>query len=206
MAIEPNRDADLLEGLEDAPQPSSGLSGCYSLPADDDAPFGRKPDGTPFKRRGRNRPGYDSLPSKGATGSKQYAPRRGGASLETQIGALILTVNLPIMFLSQRDALDSVEIEALAHALDQECQRNARFRKIVEQAIAVQGGTSLVLVVAAIAGRRVLRHNLIEVPEPLGNEQVDAMLGGVISMTTGKGPINANLFVMKNQETSSTES
>lgn len=199
MAIEPNRDIDLSD-LEDAtPINEAGPI----LPADEEAPYGRKPDGTPFKRRGRNRPGYDSKPSQAG---KQYAPRRGGASLQTQIGALIVTVNLPIMFLSQRDALDAVEIEALAHAIDQECQRNARFRKFVEQAIAVQGGTSLVLVVAAIAGRRVLRHDLVTVPEPLGNEQVDAMLGSVISMTTGKGAINTNLFTMKEQQTSSSES
>jgi hypothetical protein len=97
------------------------------------------------------------------------------------------------MLFMPQDSLDHTEIEALAHALDEECQRNARFRKMVERALAVQGGTSLILVVAAIAGRRVVRHNLITVPEPIGNAGADAALGQIISMTTGKGP---NLSVM----------
>jgi hypothetical protein len=74
----------------------------------------------------------------------------------------------------------------------------------VDQALAVQGGTSLVLVIAAIAGRRVVRHNLVTVPAPIGNDGADAMLGGIIGMTTGKGPINPNLFVMKDQQTETT--
>lgn len=200
MAIDPNRDIDLSD-LEDATPLNEGAD--MSQIADDDAPFGRRPDGTPFKRRGRNRPGYEGAQS---SGPKQYSPRRGHTSLETQIGALLFTVNMPIMLVSSIDALDPVEIQALAHAIDQECQRNARFRKIVEQAIAVQGGTSLVLVVAAIAGRRVLRHNIITVPDPLSNEAVDAMLGGVVSMASGKGPINTNLFVMPKEAATSAES
>lgn len=200
MAIEPNRDIDLSD-LEDATPLNEAAP---IMGADDDAPFGRKPDGTPFKRRARGRPGYDSKPQT-STGSRQYAPRRGGASLETQIGALLFMVNTPLLMVLPKDALDSVEIAALASAINDECQRSARFRKIVEQAIAVQGGTSLILVLGAIAGRRVLRHNIVTVPDPLSNEQVDALLGGVVSMASGKGPINSNLFVMKNQETASSE-
>jgi hypothetical protein len=162
--------------------------------ASPDAPYGYKKDGTPAKKRGRQ-------PGSTNSTTKQYAPRRTSGSIENQIGAFLFTINAPLQLFLSNDALDAVEIQALAHALDQECSRNARFKKYVEQALAVQGGTSLVLVIASIVGRRVVRHRLVEVPEPIGNEGLDAMLGGIISMTTGKGPINPNLFSMKDQET-----
>lgn len=163
-----------------------------------DAPYGYKKDGTPAKKRGR-KPGSSS----GTSTRGDYAPRRGSVNLETQIGAFLFTINTPFQLFLPKDALDAVEVQALAAAINQECQRNARFRKYVEQALRVQGGTSLLLVVAAIAGRRVARHNLIDIPEPIGNEGFDAMLGGVISMASGKGAINPNLFVINNQETTS---
>ncbi len=179
---EPNRDVTL--DIEDAEPSAAAVS--------PDAPYGYKKDGTPAKKRGRPA----GVGNKG--GYTRTARGRGG-SLETQIGAFLVTVNAPIMLFASKDALDTVEISALAHALDQECQRSPRFRKYVEQALAVQGGTSLALVVLAIAGRRVVRHNLVTVPEPIGNQTADAMLGGIISMTSGQGPINPNLFVMPNQ-------
>jgi hypothetical protein len=160
-----------------------------------EAPYGYKKDGTPAKKRGR--------PSLGGSSSSKssYTPRRSTTSLKNQIGGFIMTVNIPVQMFSNKNALDAVEIEALAKALDEECQRNQRFRKYVEQMLAVQGGTSLVLVVAAIAGRRVARNNLIDIPEPIGNEGLDNILGGFISMTAGAGPINPNLRSMSQQET-----
>jgi hypothetical protein len=190
---EPNRDLAL--EIEDAPPAKDIPETSFDFGVTDpDAPFGRKPDGTPFKRRGKNRPGYDSIPEKGSSGPRAARSYSGG--LENQIGAFLITVNAPLMLFASKDALDPVEIQALAKALDQEAQRNARFKKYLQQALAIQGGTSLLLVIAAIVGRRVVRHNLVEVPAPLGNEGVDAALGGIISMTVAKGPINPNLFVM----------
>jgi hypothetical protein len=180
MPTNPNRDA-VLE-LQEAPVPVEPK--IADSPLSEDAPYGYKKDGTPAKRRGRA-PGFK-------LGPRTSGGRRGG-SLETQIGAFLLTVNAPFMLFMPQDALEHVEIEALAHAIDEECQRNDRFRKMVERALAVQGGTSLLLVVAAIAGRRVVRHRLVTVPDPIGNEGADAALGQIIAMTTGKGP---NLSVM----------
>lgn len=188
--IEPDRDLSLDVSDDVAGPVESGPKG-----ASPDAPYGYKKDGTPAKKRGR---------VAGTTSSRPYAPRRTSGSIETQIGAFLFMVNAPFQLFLSNDALDSVEIQALAHSIDQECQRNARFKKYVEQALAVQGGTSLVLVIAAIAGRRVVRHNLVTVPAPIGNDGADAMLGGIIGMTTGKGPINPNLFVMKDQQTETT--
>lgn len=164
-----------------------------------DAPYGYKKDGTPAKKRGRPT-GWRK-----EGGSTERAPRRGSGSLETQLGAFLFTVNTPFAMFLPNDALDSVEIRALAKAIDQECQRNARFRKYVENALKVQGGTSLLLVVAAIAGRRVVRHNIITMPEPVTNEMVDGMLGGVISVASGSGAVNPNLFVMPDQSAKATE-
>lgn len=161
-----------------------------------DAPFGLKKDGTPAKKRGRPKGSGGSY-----TGTRARAFTRG--SLKTAIGGFIVTVNMPIMLVRPNDALDSYEIDALANALDQECQRNARFRKYVEQALAVQGGTSLMLVIAAIAGRRVVRHDLIKVPDPIGNKGADDMLGAVIQMTNGKMDLNA--FYMNKQDSTATE-
>lgn len=189
MAIDTPPKQELeLDIQEEEPLNNQGMSGPTS-----EAPYGYKKDGTPAKKRGRP-VGY----SPGKTGSR---PRTRGGSLETQIGAMILTINAPFMLFASSDALDRVEIEALAHAIDQECQRSARFRKYVEQALQVQGGTSLVLVLGAIVGRRVVRHNLIEVPEPIGNDRADAALGGIIAMTVpGNGLPNPNLFVMNDQK------
>lgn len=158
----------------------------------EDAPYGYKKDGTPAKRRGR--------PAGPNSGTRRTGGRRSTGSLRTQIGSLLVTINLPIQLLSAKNALDRVEIDALAKSIDEECQRDARFRKYVEQMLAVQGGTSIVLVVGAIAGRRVARNNLISVPEPIGNQGLDDMLGGVISMTTGSGIINPNLAQMAKQD------
>jgi hypothetical protein len=186
----PNRDLEL--DVEDAAPVASANAN------DNDAPYGRKKDGTPMKRRGR--PAGSTNASSGGTRS----PRRTSGSLENQIGGLLFTINAPFQLFLSNDALDVVEVQALAHALDQEAQRNARFRKYVESALAVQGGTSLALVIAAIVGRRVVRHNLITVPAPIGNMGADAALGGIISMTTGKGPINPNLFAMPDKAAETT--
>jgi hypothetical protein len=89
-------------------------------------------------------------------------------------------------------ALDPVEIEALAKALDMQCQTSARFRKYMESALKGIGGVSLIGVLAVIIGRRVVRADLVPIPTeaPINKEQIDAMLGGVLSMSIAKGAIN----------------
>jgi hypothetical protein len=185
--VEPKRDtAPVMEVFESEPiaeQPTMG--------SNPEAPYGYKKDGTPAKRRGR-------VPGSTLSGTRRTGSR---GSLRTQIGGMLQLVNMPIQIISPKNALDAVEIDALAKSLDEECQRSARFRKYMEQMLAVQGGTSLILVVGAIAGRRVVRNNLVAVPSEVGgNEGLDAIIGGFISMTTGSGPINPNLRVMTQQD------
>lgn len=190
----PNRDLEL-EIEDEEPLNDSGLSGPTEA-----APYGYKKDGTPAKKRGR-KPGSGSGSSSSPSRARSTSAR---SSLRDQIGGLLFTVNMPLSMFLPRDALDTVEILALAKAIDDECQRNARFKKFVEQALAVQGGTSLILVVAAIAGRRVVRHNIIEMPEPISNEGIDVALGAFIGITAGQQP-NVDLASMFSQQTTSSE-
>lgn len=151
-----------------------------------DAPYGLKKDGTPAKKRGRQ---------KGSTNTGTRASRISSkGSLRTEIGGLLVLVNLPLQMVPvlQQDALDASEIDALAKAIDQECQTNPRFRKYIEQMLRVQGGTNLMFVVAAIAARRVVRHGIVpeEIMEPVGGrEGVDLIIGQAISAST-----NASIF------------
>lgn len=143
----------------------------------------------PVKRR-RGRP----------PGSKNRTTvSRSRANLETQIGAFLVTINAPLQLIPalQKDALDQVEITALAKGINAQCEASPTFRKYVEQALKVTGATSLVGVVAIIAGRRAVRHNIVPIPEEAGGPaMVDAMLGASLSMMIGQGPINPNYSVM----------
>lgn len=146
----------------------------------EEAPYGYKKDGTPAKRRGRPA-GYKLGPRK--------AGGRSSGSLKTQIGAMLVTFNMPLRMLpmTQVYALDTSEIEALATAIDTECQNNASFRKYVVQALNVQGVSSLIGVVAVIAGRRVIRAGVVpeEILDPIGGKEgADAALGLFLPMMT----------------------
>ena len=151
-----------------------------------DAPYGYNKDGSVAKKRGR---------PKGSTNTGTRASRISSkGSLRTEIGGMITLVNLPLQMVPalQRDALDASEIDALAKAIDQECQTNPRFRKYVEQMLRVQGGTNLMFVVAAIAARRVVRHGIVpdDITEPIGGRDgLDLMIGHAIAAST-----NASVF------------
>jgi hypothetical protein len=80
------------------------------------------------------------------------------------------------------DALDSVEIDALAISIDDQCKRSPRFRQYVLQALKVQSATSLIAVVGMIGARRAARHGMI--PAPMA-AQVDAGVGVALAMMTG---------------------
>lgn len=157
-------------------------------PTDDFAPVSepRLPelnaDGTPKKRRGRP-PGSKNRSTTARAGGKD--------SLKTQIGAMLVTFNMPLRMLPVTSiyALDPNEIEALATAIDTECQNNAQFRKYVVKALQVQGVSSLLGVVSVIAARRVVRAGLIpdEALAPVGGKEgADAALGVVLPMMTAK--------------------
>ena len=150
----------------------------------------------PEKKRGRQPYPRDAagniIRPDGSTSKPSGRPAKSRGSLETQIGGFLTMWNTPIRMMLPLYALDPVEIEALAKALDMQCQTSPRFRKYMESALKGIGGVSLIGVLAVIVGRRVVRADLVPIPTeaPVNKEQIDAMLGGVLSMSIAKGAIN----------------
>lgn len=143
-------------------------------------------NGEPVKKRRGRPPGSKN---KTYAGQPVGSRRSGRDSLKTQIGAMLVTYNMPLRMLPMTSiyALDVTEIEALAQAIDTECQNNANFRKYIIKALNVQGVSSLVGVVAVIAGRRVVRAGLIpdEILEPIGGKEgADAVIAQILPMMT----------------------
>ncbi len=115
-------------------------------------------------------------------------PRR-SRSLEQSIGSLLVTVNLPLMLFAPGDALEAVEITALASAIDAQCQTSPRFRKYVQAAIDTTSGGGLIVVVGMIGARRLARHGIL-LPKA-----ADAQIGAVLS-----GDLGALTAAMKDPE------
>lgn len=142
----------------------------------------------PIRKRGRppklNPDGTRANPPKLAKPRSIPKPKRaasrarGPKSLRPEIGAFLTLINSAVLMtpLGTRpleavtdpnviptrvgDELDAAEIDALASALDTQCQRSARFRKYVERMLSVGAGGQLVSVVGIIATRRAARHGL----------------------------------------------
>jgi len=125
-------------------------------------------------------------PPKGTT---ETAPRRRGRppgsknrtststrSLESQIAATLMAFNLGLMLIPplQRDALDEIEIHALAKALDQQARTSPRFRKMIEGALAVTSGGQLMGVCVIIGARRAARHGMLPA-------EADSMFGAMLA-------------------------
>jgi len=153
-------------------------------------------------KRGRGRPRKDGTPvgsprsasSKRVRTARKPSAPRGPRSLRPELSAFLTLVNSAVVAspLGTRpvaaiydpniqpervgDELDAVEIDALARAIDTQCQRSPRFRKYVEGMLTVGAGGQLMTVVMMIAARRASRHGLI-------SPAVDPMLG--LMMGTG---------------------
>lgn len=105
--------------------------------------------------------------------------QRRARSMETQIGAALMTFNLPLWAFPQTrdDALDEAEITALAKALDAQAQSSPRFRKYLKAALDATSGGQLLTVLMVIGARRMARHNFILPPE--ADAGLGRMLGSV---------------------------
>lgn len=122
---------------------------------------------------------------------QEQAPKRRGrppgsknrsrASLEAQIGGMLMTLNMVLYVIPplQRDALDAAEIAALAKALDEQAKSSPKFRGYLEAALAAGSGGQLIGVVALIGARRAARHGIIPA-------EVDGMLGTMMQGATNK--------------------
>lgn len=109
--------------------------------------------------------------------------RRKARSLEGQIGSALVMANLPLMMFATGDALDNAEIEALAKAIDAQCQSSPRFRKYVQAALDASSGGQLITVSGIIIARRMARHEFI-LPK-----EADAQLGRVIGSVAAAAPM-----------------
>lgn len=129
------------------------------------------PDSAP-KRRGR--------PPRDPNAPPVTRKRRSKASLETQIGAMLMTFNFAFMVIPpiRQDALDEAEISALAKAIDQQAKSSPRFRKYLEAMLGATSGGQLVSVCAIIGARRLARHE-IGLPK-----EADEALGSMLSVVT----------------------
>lgn len=139
----------------------------------------------PPVKRGRGRPkGSKNRP-------KEDAPRRGrppgGAAYRSrreEIGGILLLVNMGIQASPLRnDALDPLEIDALASAIDAEAKRNPTFRKYLFRALGVASGVGGIgATVGIIVMRRAARHGII--PQELDAQ--GAMILGMMSQSNAE--------------------
>ena len=112
--------------------------------------------------------------------AKGRAPARTSTrSLETEIAGALWRVNLFVTIVSSRNALDMVEITALAKTLDAQAKANRRVREIIETALRATAVGDIGLVAIAIVGRRAARNGVLRVVGVSDAEAtwVDAMLG-----------------------------
>lgn len=125
-------------------------------------------------------------------GPKRVAPRRSTTrSLAPEIGAMLALINgmviasplgtRPVAAISDPnvtperigDELDAAEIAALSAAIDAQCRRSPRFRKVIEGMLGAASGGTLVTVIGLIAARRAARHGLVPA-------SVDVMAGLIL--------------------------
>ncbi len=137
------------------------------LPSPDVKPVeNKRPPGRPKGSRTENR----ATPPKASTNSR---------SLKTQIGGLLMTVNMGLMIVPSARvmALDTNEIDALATALEAQAKTSPRFKKYLDAALAATAGGQLMGVVAIIGARRAARLGLLGENGPMA----DQMLGGLLA-------------------------
>jgi hypothetical protein len=129
----------------------------------------------------------------------ETAPKRNGASpkttprastskstrsLETQIGATLVVINMMVASVPRlnADALDATEIQALAKSIDLQCKTSPRFRKYVEAALSAGSGAGLLGVCIMIGARRAARHEIIP-------REFDNAFGSLLAGTLAAKPI-----------------
>lgn len=96
-------------------------------------------------------------------GKKETKPPSGVSqkSLATEIAAVLIQANLILTPVLRGDAMDDVEIMALAKAMDEQAKKSPRFRKALMKALEATGGAGLLTVVGMILGRRASRHGYV---------------------------------------------
>lgn len=137
----------------------------------------------PKRRRGR--PPRD--PNSPPTVRKPRATTR-GRSLKDEIGGTLFLLNMAFAFMPdpwRGDALDDLEIMALAEALDDAAKANPVMHKYLSTVL-VSGGSmaNLVIVAGLIAGRRLARHGMMPA-------EMDERLGTFLAQKSGVAPVES---------------
>lgn len=97
-----------------------------------------------------------------ATGTKPRRGRPPGQSRKAKIGGLLTMFNMALQMTPLRsDALDALEIEALAKSLDEEARKSPTFAKYLDVALGVGGAGGLWSVLGLVAMRRAARHGVL---------------------------------------------
>lgn len=143
-------------------------------------------EAAPKRRRGR--PPKDST---GEAAPKRTYRKRGGANLETRVGAFIIRCNIPLQIVASMgiihpdDPLSVPESMALAKSLTAQAALHPTFRRYLETAMSASDGADLIFVLGAIGLKRAANHGAV--PESIGNiasaalanpEALAAMFGG----------------------------
>lgn len=109
-----------------------------------------------------------------ATGAKPRRGRPPGQSRKAKIGGVLTMFNMALQVTPLRsDALDALEIDALAKSLDEEAKKNPTFARYLDAALAVGGAGGLWSVLALIAMRRGARHGILP---PMFDAQAQMLL------------------------------
>ena len=141
-------------------------------------------------KRGPGRPKGSKTRNRTAAKPTGSAPRRGrppGQSRKAKIGGMLTMFNMALQVTPLRsDALDPLEIEALAKALDEEARKNPTFAKYLDIALGVGGAGGIWSVLALIAMRRGARHGILP---PMFDAQASMLLQ--LSAKTNVAPTTA---------------
>ena len=144
------------------------------------------------KRRGRQpypRDEHGNIIRPDGSTSKPVGRPKGKGSLESQISGFVTLANMLVNGFKPGMALDQAETTLLVRAIDQQAQSSPKFRKFLEGFLKGAGGVNLFGVVLLIASRRIVRANLVPLPEesPVKSQDLDNLIGTFLfSMAQGK--------------------
>jgi hypothetical protein len=126
----------------------------------------------------------DEMPPQRRRGRPPGSKNRPRGSLKTEIGGTLTMLNMAVQLSPfASDALDVIEIEALANALDEQAKQSPTFYRYISYVVkTVSGGGSLVGVCAMIGARRAARHGILPI-------EYDMQIGNLMALSMGKQPM-----------------
>lgn len=129
-------------------------------------------------KRGRGRPRKDGSD----TAPRTRQPRQ-PAVTEEAVGGLLFMFNMPLSMVPflQADALDEIEMQAMAKGIMEQCKASPAFKRYVQMALKMSGATGLLAPLSIIIARRGVRHGIIP-----GGGNADVQMGQLIGIMAGR--------------------